>query len=61
MPKKNKFLARHQELLQLSGAIAFLVLTGVYASLTGASGAGLSTSAVWLLIVAAAVGALMAG
>ncbi|MBA4195683.1 MAG: inorganic phosphate transporter, partial [Comamonadaceae bacterium] len=60
MPKKNKFLARHQELLQLSGAIAFLVLTGVYASLTGASGAGLSTSAVWLLIVAAAVGAYMA-
>lgn len=60
MPKKNKFFARHRELLQLSGAIAFLVLTGVYAALTGASGAGLSTSSVWLLIVAAAVGAYMA-
>src|SRR5690606_34115825 len=41
-------------------AVAFLLLVGVYASLTGASDANLSRTAVWLLIVSAAVGAYMA-
>lgn len=60
MPKRNRFIARHLEVLQLGGALLFLLLTGLYASLTGAADASLSTSAVWLLIVAAAVGAYMA-
>ena len=60
MAKNHRFIQRHQELLQLGGALLFLFLTGVYAALTGASGAGLSPSAVWLLIVAAAVGSYMA-
>lgn len=60
MKKSRSFLARHLESLQLATAVAFLLLVGLYASLTGASDAGLSQTAVWLLIVAAAVGAYMA-
>lgn len=61
MKKKSRtFLNRHFEALQLATAVAFLLLVGVYASLTGASGTGLSQTAVWLLIVSAAVGAYMA-
>ncbi|AOF84741.1 phosphate transporter family protein [Hydrogenophaga sp. RAC07] len=62
MPKKarSSFISKHQEALQLGAAVLFLILVGVYASLTGASTIGLTSSAVWLLIVAASVGAYMA-
>ncbi|MFW2354211.1 inorganic phosphate transporter, partial [Hydrogenophaga sp.] len=62
MPKtpRNRFISKHQETLQLGAAVLFLILVGVYASLTGASTIGLTSSAVWLLIVAASVGAYMA-
>jgi PiT family inorganic phosphate transporter len=62
MPKKSRvrFIAKHQEVFQLGAAVIFLMLVGVYASLTGASAASLTSSAMWLLIVAAAVGAYMA-
>jgi inorganic phosphate transporter, PiT family len=62
MPKtpRSRFISKHQEALQLGAAVLFLVLVGVYASLTGASTVGLTSSAVWLLIVAASVGAYMA-
>jgi PiT family inorganic phosphate transporter len=61
MKKKSRtFIERHAEALQLATAMAFLLLVGLYASLTGASGAGLGPTAVWLLIVSAAVGAYMA-
>lgn len=62
MPKKSRsrFISKHQEALQLGAAVLFLILVGVYASLTGASAVGLTSSAVWLLIVAASVGAYMA-
>ncbi|MDR7148359.1 PiT family inorganic phosphate transporter [Hydrogenophaga palleronii] len=57
---RSRFVTRHQEALQLGAAVLFLVMVGVYASLTGASTVGLTSSAVWLLIVAAGVGAYMA-
>ncbi|MDP2418526.1 MAG: inorganic phosphate transporter [Hydrogenophaga sp.] len=57
---KSRFFSKYQDVLQLGAAVLFLILVGVYASLTGASTAGLSSSAVWLLIVAASVGAYMA-
>lgn len=62
MTKKQKsgFVARHQDVLQLGASIAFLLIVGLYASLTGANVAGLSSSAVWLLIIAAVVGGYMA-
>ncbi|MBN9370392.1 MULTISPECIES: inorganic phosphate transporter [unclassified Hydrogenophaga] len=61
MKKKSRpFIERHFETLQLATAVAFLLLVGLYASLTGAADAGLSRTAVWLLIVSAAVGAYMA-
>ena len=62
MPKKarSRFISKHQEALQLGAAVLFLILVGMYASLTGASTIGLASSAVWLLIVAASVGAYMA-
>ncbi len=62
MPKtpRSRFISKHQEALQLGAAVLFLILVGVYASLTGASTVGLTSSAVWLLIVAASVGAYMA-
>ncbi len=60
MKKSRSFLARHLESLQLATAVAFLLLVGLYASLTGAAGTGLGQTAVWLLIVSAAVGAYMA-
>jgi len=44
----------------LGASIIFLLLVGLYASLTGANVAGLSSSAVWLLIIAAVVGGYMA-
>ena len=57
---RYRFVSKHQEVFQLGAAVLFLLLVGLYASLTGASTAGLATSAMWLLIVAAAVGAYMA-
>ncbi len=62
MTKKQKsgFVTRHQDVLQLGASIIFLLLVGLYASLTGANVAGLSSSAVWLLIIAAVVGGYMA-
>ncbi|RZI78817.1 MAG: inorganic phosphate transporter [Rubrivivax sp.] len=62
MTKKSRarFISKHQEVFQLGAAVLFLLLVGVYASLTGASTASLTSSAMWLLIVAAAVGAYMA-
>ena len=57
---RSRFLVRHQEAFQLGAAVLFLLIVGLYASLTGASTATLTTSAMWLLIVAAAVGAYMA-
>jgi PiT family inorganic phosphate transporter len=57
---RSRFISKHQDVLQLGAALLFLVVVGVYASLTGASTAGLTSSAVWLLIVAASVGAYMA-
>lgn len=62
MTKKNRssFVSRHTDVLQLGAAIAFLLLVGLYASLTGANVAGLSGSSIWLMIVAAVVGGYMA-
>lgn len=62
MTKKNRssFWSRHLDLLQLGTSIVFLLLVGLYASLTGANVSGLATSSVWLLIVAAVVGGYMA-
>ncbi|MFP8834266.1 inorganic phosphate transporter [Hydrogenophaga sp. XSHU_21] len=61
MKKKSRpFVERHIDSLQLATAVAFLLLVGLYASLTGAAGTGLDQTAVWLLIVSAAVGAYMA-
>ena len=62
MKKKSRsgFLTRHKDLVQLSASITFLLLVGVYASLTGANVLGLPTSSVWLLIVSAVVGGYMA-
>ena len=62
MTKKSRarFISKHQEVFQLGAAVLFLLVVGVYASLTGASTASLTSSAMWLLIVAAAVGAYMA-
>jgi len=57
---RSRFVSKHQEVFQLGAAVLFLLLVGVYASLTGASTASLTSSAMWLLIVAAAVGAYMA-
>jgi PiT family inorganic phosphate transporter len=57
---RARFFTKHQEVFQLGAAVLFLLMVGVYASLTGASTAGLTTQATWLLIVAAAVGAYMA-
>ncbi len=58
--RRSKFVARHRDLLQLGAALSFLVLVGVYASLYGARAVGLSTEAVWLLILSAVVGGYMA-
>ena len=57
MTKKNRssFWSRHLDLLQLGTSIVFLLLIGLYASLTGANVSGLATSSVWLLIVSAVV------
>ncbi|MBX3610023.1 MAG: inorganic phosphate transporter [Hydrogenophaga sp.] len=61
MTKKSRSVfSRHFEAIQLATAVAFLFLVGVYASLTGAADTGLGRTAVWLLILSAAVGAYMA-
>jgi inorganic phosphate transporter, PiT family len=62
MTKKSRasLIDRHQDVFQLGASIAFLLLVGLYASLTGANVLGLSTTAVWLLIVSAVVGGYMA-
>lgn len=62
MTKKSKssFVARHADVLQLGASIGFLLLVGLYASLTGANVLGLANSAVWLLIISAVVGGYMA-
>ncbi|MFN3495665.1 MAG: inorganic phosphate transporter, partial [Hydrogenophaga sp.] len=57
---RSRFVARHQDALQLGAAVLFLLAVGTYASLTGASTIGLSSASAWLLIVAAGVGAYMA-
>ncbi|WP_066268584.1 inorganic phosphate transporter [Hydrogenophaga palleronii] len=62
MTKKSRarFLLKHKEALQLGAALSFLLVVALYAAATGASTTGLTSSAIWLLIVAAAVGAYMA-
>ncbi|MBQ0918418.1 inorganic phosphate transporter [Hydrogenophaga aromaticivorans] len=62
MTKKSRssFVTRHMDALQLASAIGFLLLVGLYASLTGANVLGLSSTAVWLLIISAVVGGYMA-
>jgi PiT family inorganic phosphate transporter len=62
MTKRSRagFVSQHQDLLQLGAALAFLLLVGLFASLRGASLAGLSGPAVWLLIISAVVGGYMA-
>lgn len=62
MTKKSRssFVTRHMDALQLTSAIGFLLLVGFYASLTGANVLGLSSTAVWLLIISAVVGGYMA-
>lgn len=57
---RSRFVSKHQDALQLGAALAFLFLVGLYASLTGANVLGLSSSAIWLLIVSAVVGGYMA-
>lgn len=62
MTKKTRssFVSRHMDSLQLGASVVFLLLVGLYASLTGANVASLSSSSIWLLIVAAVVGGYMA-
>lgn len=60
MKKSRSFVARHGEALQLATAVAFLLLVGCFAWVTGASDARLGSQAVWLLTVSVAVGAYMA-
>ena len=62
MTKKSTpaFVRRYEDVFQLGAALLFLILVAVYASLYGASLAGLSSSSVTLLVVAAAVGGYMA-
>ena len=62
MTKRSRlgFIARHQDIFQLGASIGFLLLVGVYASLTGANVMGLSNSSVWLLIISAVVAGYMA-
>lgn len=57
---RRNLIARYQDIFQLGAAIGFLLLVGVYASLTGANVLGLSNSSVWLLIISAVVGGYMA-
>jgi PiT family inorganic phosphate transporter len=57
---RSRFVAKHQDVLQLCAALTFLLLVGVLASINVGTIAGLSASAVWLLIVAAGIGAYMA-
>ena len=54
------FVFQNQGVLQLSAALAFLLLVGLFASLRGGDLVGLSGPAVWLLIISAVVGAYMA-
>lgn len=62
MSKRSRkaFLSRHQDVVQLGASLGFLLLVGLYASLTGANVLGLPTSSVWLLIISAVVGGYMA-
>jgi inorganic phosphate transporter, PiT family len=57
---RSRFVSRHLEVIQLGGALLFLALVGLYASLTGAAVADLPTMSVGLLIVAAVIGGYMA-
>ncbi len=57
---RSRFISKHQDVLQLGAALGFLLLVGLYASLTGADVLGLSGPAVWLLIISAVVGGYMA-
>lgn len=52
--------AHLRQMLRLAAAVAFLIAVGVYAALNADSLPGLSTQALWFLIVAAAVGGYMA-
>ncbi len=58
--QRSPFVQRYQDVLQLGGALLFLVLAGLYVSLTGVNILGLSSQATWLLIVSAVVGCYMA-
>ena len=49
-----------RQMLRLAAAVAFLIAVGVYASFNAEGIPGLSTQALWFLIVAAAVGGYMA-
>jgi PiT family inorganic phosphate transporter len=62
MTKRSRagLVAQYQDVLQLGAALVFLLLVGLFASLRGSDLAGLSGSAVWLLIVSAVVGGYMA-
>ncbi len=62
MTKKfpSPFVRRNEDVLQFGAAVLFLLLVALYAWLYGASLAGLSSSSVVLLLVAAAVGGYMA-
>lgn len=57
---RSRFVSWHLEVIQLGGALFFLALVGLYASLTGAAVADLPTTSVGLLIVAAVIGGYMA-
>jgi inorganic phosphate transporter, PiT family len=52
--------AHLRQMLRLAAAVAFLIAVGVYAAVNSESVPGLSTQALWFLIVAAAVGGYMA-
>ncbi|MBT9466022.1 inorganic phosphate transporter [Hydrogenophaga sp.] len=55
-----RFIAKHQDALQLGAALLFLGLVGVSAHVMGSTSAGLTPAATWLLVVATAVGVYMA-
>ncbi len=52
--------AHMRQMLRLAAAVAFLIAVGFYAAFSTESLPGLSTQALWFLIVAAAVGGYMA-
>ena len=57
---RARFFAQYQDVLQLGAALIFLLLVGLFASLSSGDLMGLSGPAVWLLIISAVVGGYMA-